>query len=128
MLWGLSESERPICHAAPDAVVQESPATRAESARPSALSARRLSIVVLPFANLSGDYEQASSATTRHHGARLYLGVLTRSSTTEASPLDSQSVSLALRAGRMDRSGRPEGDNDIVEQYKNPSMALPRAP
>jgi len=22
--------------------------------------------------------------------------------------------------GRMDRSGRPEGDNDIVEQYKNP--------
>src|SRR5262245_43984101 len=42
------------------AVVREehSPATNAEPARPSALSAPRLSIVVLPFANLSGDPEQ----------------------------------------------------------------------
>src|SRR5216684_4217504 len=68
-----------------------------------------------------------SFATTPDHGARLYLGVLTRT-TPEASPLDSHSVSPALRAGRMDRSGRPQGDNDIVEQYKNPSKALPRAP
>src|SRR5215470_11300309 len=58
-----------------------------------------------------------------HHGARLYLGVLT-SSTPEASPLDSHSVSPALRAARLDRSGRPQGDNDIVEQYKNPSKEL----
>ena len=58
----------------------------------------------------------------------LYLGVLTRTRTTpEASPLDCHSVSPALRVGRMDRSGRPQGDNDIVEQYKNPSKALPRA-
>ena len=42
------------------AVVREgsSPATQAERARPSALSSPRLSIVVLPFANLSGDPEQ----------------------------------------------------------------------
>jgi len=42
------------------AVVREgaSPAVRAERARPDALSAPRLSIVVLPFANLSGDPEQ----------------------------------------------------------------------
>ena len=42
------------------AVVRDgpSPATQAERARPSALSPPRLSIVVLPFANLSGDPEQ----------------------------------------------------------------------
>jgi class 3 adenylate cyclase/uncharacterized protein YjiS (DUF1127 family) len=42
------------------AVVREgaSPAVRAERARPDALSAPRLSIVVLPFANLSDDPEQ----------------------------------------------------------------------
>src|SRR3974390_1272294 len=53
-------------------------------------------------------------------GARLFIGVLTStrtSSTPEASPLDSRSVSPALQAGRMDRSGRPQGDNDIVERY-----------
>src|SRR4029077_4193594 len=34
----------------------------------------------------------------------------------------------ALRAGRMDRSGHPEGDNDIVEQYNNPKeLVSPRA-
>jgi TolB-like protein/class 3 adenylate cyclase len=37
---------------------EPSPATHAERARPDALSAPRLSIVVLPFANLSGDPEQ----------------------------------------------------------------------
>ena len=42
------------------AVVRDrpSPATQAERARPGALSPPRLSIVVLPFANLSGDPEQ----------------------------------------------------------------------
>ena len=42
------------------AVVRDgpSPATQAERARPSPLSPPRLSIVVLPFANLSGDPEQ----------------------------------------------------------------------
>ena len=42
------------------AVVRDgpSPATHAERARPDALSPPRLSIVVLPFANLSGDPEQ----------------------------------------------------------------------
>src|SRR5439155_19899313 len=35
-----------------------SPAAQAERARPGALSPPRLSIVVLPFANLSGDPEQ----------------------------------------------------------------------
>ena len=42
------------------AVVRDgpSPATQAESARPGPLSPPRLSIVVLPFANLSGDPEQ----------------------------------------------------------------------
>jgi TolB-like protein/class 3 adenylate cyclase len=42
------------------AVVREEfgPATHAEPARPSALSARRLSIVVLPFVNLCGDAAQ----------------------------------------------------------------------
>ena len=68
----------------------------------------------------------------QHRGAQLYLGVLTSTSTStssaEASPLDSHSVSPALQAGRMDRPGRPQGDNDIVEQYYNPSKALPRAP
>ena len=37
---------------------QHSPATRAERARPGTLSTPRLSLVVLPFANLSGDPEQ----------------------------------------------------------------------
>jgi hypothetical protein len=41
-----------------------------------------------------------------------------------AFPLERHSVSPALRAGRMDRPGRPQGDNDIVEQYKNPSKEL----
>jgi class 3 adenylate cyclase len=42
------------------AMVQDepSPATRTERARPNALSSPHLSIVVLPFANLSGDPEQ----------------------------------------------------------------------
>src|SRR5712664_529982 len=45
-------------------------------------------------------------------------------------PLDFHSVSPALRAGRTDRPGRPEGDNDIVEHYNNPSkeLSLPLAP
>jgi hypothetical protein len=43
-----------------------------------------------------------------------------------AFPLEAHSAPPALRAGRMDRSGRPEGDNDIVEQYRNPSKV--RAP
>ena len=35
----------------------------------------------------------------------------------------------ALRGGRMDQSGHPEGDNDIVEQYNNlKELALRRAP
>src|ERR1700730_19359075 len=46
-----------------------------------------------------------------------------------ALPLEAHSATPALRAGRMDRSGRPEVDNDIVEQYNNPrELALPRAP
>jgi hypothetical protein len=46
-----------------------------------------------------------------------------------AFPLEAHSAPPALRAGRMDRSGRPEVDNDIVEQYNNPKeLALPRAP
>src|ERR1700686_1482145 len=46
-----------------------------------------------------------------------------------ALPLEAHSAPPALRAGRMDRSGRPEGDNDIAEQYNNPrELALPRAP
>src|SRR6516225_1580387 len=71
-----------------------------------------------------------TSSELPHHGAPLDLGVLTSTSTSsaEASPLDSRSVSPALRAGRMDRPGRPQGDNDIAEQYYNPSKALPRAP
>ena len=56
-------------------------------------------------------------------GARLYLCVLF-STTAEYISLDFHSVSPALRAGRMDRPGRPEGDNDIVEQYYNPSKEL----
>jgi hypothetical protein len=50
--------------------------------------------------------------------------------TTEPFPLEAQFVLRALQARRMDRSGRPQGDNDIVEQYCNPSkvLALPRAP
>src|SRR5215472_15350329 len=49
--------------------------------------------------------------------------------TTESFPLEAQTLLPALRARRMDRPGRLEGDNDIVERYKNPSkeLALPRA-
>src|SRR5205085_12662186 len=47
-------------------------------------------------------------------GPRLYLGALTRT-TPEASSLDCHSVSPARRAGRMDRPGRLQGDNDTVE-------------
>jgi hypothetical protein len=49
--------------------------------------------------------------------------------TTEPFPLEAHIVLPALRARRMDRPGRPEGDNDIVEQYNNPKeLALPQAP
>src|ERR1700694_3871588 len=50
--------------------------------------------------------------------------------TTEPFPLEAHSLLPALRARRMDRPGRPQGDNDIVEQYSNPSkeLSLPRAP
>ena len=48
--------------------------------------------------------------------------------TTEPLPLAAHSLLPALRARRMDRPGRPQGDNDIVERLKNPSKALPRAP
>ena len=41
-----------------------------------------------------------------------------------AFPLEAHSAPPVLRAGRMDRSGRPEGDNDLVEQYRNPSKEL----
>jgi hypothetical protein len=51
------------------------------------------------------------------------------STTTEPLPLEPHSVLPELRVGRMDRPGRPQGDNDIVEQYNNPKeLALPRAP
>lgn len=53
----LKNIARPV-HAYAVGREERSPATHAERARPSALSARRLSIVVLPFANLSGDPEQ----------------------------------------------------------------------
>ena len=45
--------------------------------------------------------------------------------TAEPFPLEPHSVLPALRARRMDRPGRPQGDNDIVEQYSNPSKELP---
>jgi hypothetical protein len=48
--------------------------------------------------------------------------------TTEPFPLEAQSLLPALPARRTDRPGRPQGDNDIAEQYKNPSKAFPRAP
>jgi hypothetical protein len=44
--------------------------------------------------------------------------------TTEPLPLEAHSVLPALRARRMDRPGRPQGDNDIVEQDSNPSKEL----
>src|SRR6185437_1863014 len=56
-------------------------------------------------------------------------GRITASRTTpERFPLEVQSVSPGPGAGRMDRPGRPRGDNDIVERYKNPNkeLALPR--
>jgi hypothetical protein len=93
--------------------------------RMSALAAQRIlkSVIALPLTQ-SGPQPQR-----QHHGARLLLCVLF-SSTPEYIPLDFHSVSPALRAGRMDRPDRPEGDNDIVEQYNNPSkeLSLPRAP
>jgi len=50
--------------------------------------------------------------------------------TTEPFPLEAHSLLPARRAPRMDRPGRLQGDNDIVEQYSNPSkeLSLPRAP
>jgi hypothetical protein len=50
--------------------------------------------------------------------------------TAEPFALEARSLLPALRARRMDRPGRPQGDNDIVEQYSNPSkeLSLPRAP
>jgi hypothetical protein len=90
-----------------------------------ALAAQRIlkSVIALPLTQ-SGPQPQR-----QHHGARLLLCVLF-SSTPEYIPLHFHSVSPALRAGRMDRPDRPEGDNDIVEQYNNPSkeLSLPRAP
>jgi hypothetical protein len=44
--------------------------------------------------------------------------------TTEPSPPETHSELPALRVHRMDRPGRPQGDNDIVEQYCNPSKEL----
>jgi hypothetical protein len=41
--------------------------------------------------------------------------------TTELFPLEAQPSLRALRGRRMDRPGRPQRDNDIVEQYCNPS-------
>jgi hypothetical protein len=42
--------------------------------------------------------------------------------------LEAQSSQSALRAARMDRRGRLEVDNDIVERYSNPrELGLPRA-
>ncbi|WP_338828795.1 adenylate/guanylate cyclase domain-containing protein [Bradyrhizobium sp. 27S5] len=55
----LKNIERPVrAYAAVVLERSSTPAASAERARPSALSAPRLSIVVLPFANLSGDPEQ----------------------------------------------------------------------
>jgi hypothetical protein len=45
--------------------------------------------------------------------------------TTEPFPLEAQSVLPALQARRRDRPGRLQRDNDIVEQYCNPSKAFP---
>ena len=56
-------------------------------------------------------------------------GRITASKTTpERFPLEVQSVSPGPGVGRMDRPGRPQGDNDIVERYKNPNkeLAVPR--
>jgi hypothetical protein len=90
-------------------------------------------VMLRRFGQIYGNYIpprlRGPQSQRQHHGARLYLGVLF-SSMAEYIPLDFHSVSPALRAGRMDRPGRPEGDNDIVEQYYNPSkeLSLPRAP
>jgi hypothetical protein len=44
-------------------------------------------------------------------------------------PLEVHSALPARGAGRMDRSGRPQVDNDIVEQCSNPrELDLLRAP
>src|SRR6266704_1917660 len=79
------------------------------------------SVIALPLTH-SGPQPQR-----QHHGRACISASF--SSTPEYIPLDFHSVSPALRAGRMDRPGRPEGDNDIVEQYNNPSkeLSLPRA-
>jgi hypothetical protein len=53
-----------------------------------------------------------------------------RVNTVAKSPLtlEAHSGLLALAAGRTDRYGHPQGDNDIAEQYNNPKeLALLRA-
>jgi len=92
-----------------------------------------------------------SSATTQHDDARLYLSVpiqfRVRQSPITTSPknparMQSSSAWLSftnmstphrcappeLGAGRMDQSGHPEGDNDIVEQHNNPKESALPAP
>ncbi|MGY3605641.1 MULTISPECIES: hypothetical protein [unclassified Bradyrhizobium] len=56
---------------------------------------------------------------------RACIWTVSTTTTAEYIPLDSHSVSPALRAGRMDRPGRPLDDNDIVEQHNNPSKEFP---
>jgi hypothetical protein len=70
-----------------------------------------------------------AGATTQPYGARLNLSVLSTSSTPEdIFLLHPKGAPPARRAAHMDRPGRPQGDNDIVEQYNNPKeLALPRA-
>src|SRR3979411_2156840 len=60
-------------------------------------------------------------ANRSHTGVDLYTAQTARCppATTEPFPLEAHSVLPALRARRMDRPGRPQGDNDIVEQYSN---------
>ena len=43
--------------------------------------------------------------------------------TPEPFPLEAHSVLPALRGRRTDRPGRPQRDNDIVEQYCNPNRS-----
>jgi len=73
--------------------------------------------------------KRPASATTQPYGARLNLSVLSTSSTPEdIFLLHPKGAPPARRAAHMDRPGRPQGDNDIVEQYNNPKeLALPRA-
>jgi hypothetical protein len=56
---------------------------------------------------------------------RAYIWTVSTTTIAEYIPLDFRSVSPALRAGRMDRPGRPQGDNDIVEQCNNPNKEFP---